>query len=122
MAVKPSDFLASAQEMVTRGQEIDYRNAASRAYYAAYLRVERHAAELPSPASSTGKGVHAKVIAKFSASDNEDLAALGISLSAMKKTRTAADYKLQDTVSQSDAMKQVEVAKLTLEEADRIFG
>jgi uncharacterized protein (UPF0332 family) len=30
------EFLISAREMLQKGREVDYRNAASRAYYAAY--------------------------------------------------------------------------------------
>ena len=102
MPVKPVDFLSSAINILNNGSEIDFRNAVSRAYYAAYheaLRVSKK-----SNGSSIKKGSHEILIDKLKkhkglSSKDKAIVKIGVLLSICKKHRVEADYYIKQQCS-----------------------
>ncbi len=76
MAVTPRELLDAAAALGRRGSEVDLRNAASRAYYAAYHQCRRLAQDLRlRPAPGAGS-VHRRVIDTLTDSQNGKLKGL----------------------------------------------
>lgn len=99
MSVEAHDFTELARRLVTEDKEIDWRSAASRAYYAAF-HLAKYAAYV-CPDNSHFKidgGTHAKLIDRFDswnpASQELKKKSRQISyiLKDMKRTREHADY------------------------------
>ena len=95
MAVTPRELLEAAAALGQRGSEVDLRNAASRAYYAACHQCRRLARDLrlrPAPGSG---GAHRRVIDALTASQDRKLKGLGYMLEQCRKLRIAADYHIE---------------------------
>ncbi len=100
------DFLDSADtrlKQLNQTTEVDYRNAASRAYYAAYHAC-KNIAEQKKINLSAG-ATHEKLILGLKNSRNKDLQRLGNILQNMRDSRHKADYKINDTFSYQEAKK-----------------
>ena len=96
MAVTPRELLEAADALGQRGSEADLRNAASRAYYAAYHQCRWLAQDLrlrPAPGSG---GVHRRVIDTLTGSQDRKLKSLGYMLEQCRKLRVAADYDIDE--------------------------
>lgn len=95
MAVSPRTLLESANTLLQGGEEIDHRNAASRAYYAAYHACRALADEggLPSYADT---GTHRALIDALTGSRNNTCKGVGFLLRQCRKYRVAADYKIDE--------------------------
>ncbi len=114
------DFLGSAQSLVAGALEIDHRNAASRAYYAAFHNCSSVKHLCPDNAHlHINAGEHKRLILRFREYPKKQPGsnlALGISymLEKMKSDREDADYEISVDFP-SDR------ASLMLSEAKRMF-
>ena len=94
MAVTPRELLEAAGALEERGAEVDLRNAASRAYHAAYHQCRRLAQNLrlrPAPGSG---GAHRRVIDALTSSGDRKLKSLGYMLEQCRQLRIVADYDI----------------------------
>ncbi len=95
MSVTSNDLLKSAIILIKRNHEIDYRNAASRAYYCAFHEAESIVKKFPKihvPVQKTG--VHKKIIDALQKHPNSLYQQIGALLKQCKIIRTQADYYL----------------------------
>lgn len=111
MPVKPSDFLALATDYSKSCDEIQIRNAVSRAYYAGYLHVVERVNAAGILLVQSSSGVHEKLIHTLNANgcgklnggmkapQQYEIAGL---LKLTKQLRARADYSLADTITQDD--------------------
>ena len=103
MAVTPHALFEAARGLEQGGSEVDLRNAASRAYYAAYhqcLRLD------PAPAAQSPpnhRGVHRMVIDALTSAGDAKLKSLGYMLEQCRKLRVKADYHIESEFPSSDA-------------------
>lgn len=114
MSVSPLDFHQAAQGMCGEGSEIGYRNASSRAYYAAYHLGRSVIDTLPSVPIKNGGGTHEKLIQRLTNIPNSFVHALaarsaGHLLAQMRKSRVKADYDIADSFSDQEAELQFEL-------------
>lgn len=113
MPVSTLDFLGSAEECADSNTEIGYRNAMSRAYYAAYHEA-LYLAEVhfPDPNRNLRMGEHERLSLRYKAWDKlPQNKSIAIILENMKSQRTLADYAVSKTVSANQAATQIELAK-----------
>lgn len=101
MPITKDDFITSAKTIM-RGSplnEIDYRNAVSRAYYAAFHEASRISDKYSKGNFGNRKGTHEKVIHKLQThptitSTDQVINEIGNLLQMCKKQRVRADYNL----------------------------
>ena len=120
MAVTPRELLEAAGALEERGSEIDLRNAASRAYYAAYHQCRRLAQNLrlrPAPGSG---GVHRTVIDSLTDSGDRKLKSLGYRLEQCRKLRVVADYEIEVEFPPGDARTALAQCRKILDGAESI--
>jgi len=109
MGIVANDFLSFAENIFSEETEINHRNAASRAYYAAFhycLPIT----EILDESSEKDGGVHAKTYNKLIRSFDLKLKQIGYMLKQCCGIRVRADYDLEGDFSRSDgelAIKQV---------------
>lgn len=111
MPVKPSDFLDLAVNFTKSCDEIQLRNAVSRAYYAGYLHVAEKVNAAGILMVTSPSGMHEKLIHTFNAcgcsklnggmTPPEQYAIAGL-LKLTKQLRAKADYSLSATITQDD--------------------
>jgi uncharacterized protein (UPF0332 family) len=115
MPVTPNDFLNSAIFLIKHSKEMDYRNAASRAYYCAYhnAEAEAKAKKLPAIHYPLGKrpGVHQVLIDKFKNHPKPIYQQIGILLQQCKSFRTKADYYLHHNFTSTNAQNTIHTVK-----------
>ena len=100
MSVTPNELLEAAKALGRGDSEVDWRNAASRAYYAAWHRC------LPigrSVGLSAERGVHRQLIETLEQDRNMTLRSLGYILRQCRKLRVKADYEIETDFSPEDA-------------------
>ncbi|MDE9544769.1 hypothetical protein [Xenorhabdus bovienii] len=121
MSITCQDLLSFAEDCFSRKDEVGFRNAISRAYYAAYHNVY--------PAMQGGpKDNHQGLIDYLkteSWKDNEeykkpDLLALGYMLQTLKDNRILSDYKLSHDVKKIDAEMAIATSRKVLEKITEI--
>jgi uncharacterized protein (UPF0332 family) len=100
--MEAQEFLTSAQKLIQGNQEIDYQNAASRAYYCAFHLCRMLLEELPYSQGSIGAS-HEKVISELLSYPDKKLNQLGRKLEQAKRLRQKADYQLNVTFSRYEA-------------------
>lgn len=126
MGVLCKDFLFSAKEQFKTEAEINYRNAASRAYYAAL-----HACKIitdDQPDYSDINGTHNRVINQLenypikSGTKEVDLSirALGYTLRQFKLVRNRADYYLDDPFIKLDAESSIKTSEKILNKVSEL--
>ncbi len=112
MPITQKDLINSAKLMINAGNlslsEVDYRNAISRAYYAAYHEADRVANKYSKGNSGNKHGMHEKLINKLISHPNIQqrdavINQIGSLLRMCKKQRVRADYRLRATLSKTDA-------------------
>ncbi|HYE37577.1 hypothetical protein [Methylocaldum sp.] len=122
MPVQPADFLESAKLELKSEKEIHFRNAISRAYYAAYHSCLPLDDILPDHGEArTNVGVHERFISKltkFPTSCDElarnagmKIKSLGYVLQQCKTARHKADYDLRAEIGSSEAEGQISTAE-----------
>ncbi|WP_414041586.1 hypothetical protein ACJU26_05875 [Acidithiobacillus sp. M4-SHS-6] len=116
MAIEPLDFLDSAKSCIMSGKEMDWRNASSRAYYAAYHQSARMANSLCRlhPRCNEKKGSHERLICHINYSGIDRLKVIARLLDQCKTRRVIADYEIDNNFNKG-------VAEMQCYEVDRIF-
>lgn len=111
MPVNPNDFLDIAIDYKSSSDEIQLRNAVSRAYYAGYLHIMEKINAAGILLVGSPSGLHEKLINTFnsagctklnggmSAPKQYEVAGL---LKLTKQLRAKADYSLTSTITQDD--------------------
>lgn len=123
-------FIVVAQDIVTTRTEVNYRTAASRAYYALYhAALELMLKEFNEIKRYPRCGVHQCLInhleevgenggtGKISAKLSTDLAE---TLALVKRLRTNADYRLNHRFQESDALMSIDYASEYLDKIERL--
>ncbi|WP_370620460.1 hypothetical protein [Pantoea ananatis] len=119
MPVIPDDFLDIAIRHDDACDEMQLRNSVSRAYYAGYLYTIQKIDEANILLSGSPSGMHEKLINSLNASMCGNLCGgmppakqfeLAGMLKIVKQLRTKADYKLEDTVNQTDKDTAIDTA------------
>lgn len=113
MSISYQDLQTYAQELLDQANdEIAYRNAAGRSYYAAYHACLSVTDGLPNYADVRG-GAHQVLIERLKGSKNTNLRSMGHSLKSTRSFRKIADYHLDepfprqhavDVINQTDKM------------------
>ncbi|MDH4225568.1 MAG: HEPN domain-containing protein [Deltaproteobacteria bacterium] len=120
MTIQPDDFLKLARELAQGEEEIHWRCAASRAYYAAYHTC------LPLgnrfPPSKKDIGSHQKLILGLKESPDSAIRALGNRLSSLRDLRASSDYKLGDSFEKNDSHRAVKEAEEILSRHAKAAG
>ncbi|UXC37323.1 hypothetical protein [Cupriavidus gilardii] len=106
MSVKFDDFLTIAARDAAGSTEIEWRNGASRAYYAGYHRALESVGACPDN-SHLRMGDHERVHARFDLVGTTAAKSISYVLQSMKRTRRQADYELGTRFAKHDAEKQV---------------
>ncbi|PHM46616.1 hypothetical protein [Xenorhabdus miraniensis] len=116
MSITCQDLLNFAEDCSSRNDEVGYRNAISRAYYAAYHNVY--------PAMQGGPKDNHQGLIDYLKTDswkgNEiynktDLIALGYMLQSLKDNRILSDYKLSHDMNETDARVAITTSKKVFE-------
>jgi uncharacterized protein (UPF0332 family) len=115
------EFLGSAQELIQGNREIDYRNAASRAYYSAFHCCKSLVEKLPNTHGSIGSS-HQKVVADLLSYPDNRIKKLGRKLEQAKTLRHQADYKLHIPFTRNNAKQVILHVKQILLEIDEILN
>lgn len=115
MPCKHNDFMESARRSFeaekTSKLEIDSRNAASRAYYSAFLHARQCLKPLDLnelPSYDVDGGSHKKLRLAFSTSGHKSLKAIADTLDAAQKIRCRADYDINDAFVPEKARQQIQ--------------
>lgn len=121
MPISPIAFSDSAKALLSIGGEVDYRNAASRAYYSMYHSIQRKVlSECNSIPRYPKAGVHAALIRFLEDSgkncgigsiEAKECLRLSMALGAAKRLRSRADYDLDDMFSRTDAEQVIRSAE-----------
>jgi len=109
MGIAAGDFLSFAEKLLSEETEINYRNAASRSYYAAFHYCLPITELLDKP--SQDGGIHATVCKKLSESFDHKLKSIGYMLQQCRSIRVRADYGLDEDFSRSGGELAIKLAK-----------
>lgn len=118
MAVSPKQLLDAALELVEGNREVDFRNAASRAYYAAYHRCRPIARN--SGLRSSHRGVHSDVIDALRTASKPRLKQLAQMLARCKALRAKADYTIDKEFRRPEAQTSTRQVQMIFTLADEI--
>ena len=102
MPVTPNELLDAAKVLGRGEAEVDRRNAASRAYYAAWHRclpIGRSVGLSAQP----GQGMHQQLIGTLTGNRNPALKSLGYMLRQCRDLRVEADYEIETDFPPEDA-------------------
>jgi len=113
MAVTPDVLLGAAKALGQGGAEVDQRNAASRAYYAAYHRCLPLGRYLGLSAER-GRGVHRRLLDTLLGSTDPKVKSIAYMLDQCRKLQTQADYRIEGDFSFQDAL-------LAIQQCERIM-
>ena len=118
MSISARDFLTSAESLAVFGlDEINQRNAISRAYYAAYHRAKN---EFAPDGKVRGVGMHRGYIQQLKEADRGTLERkIGVSLGVIYSSRIISDYQLDKNVTSSDFSQTISRAKILFELLDK---
>lgn len=119
--MNPIDFLETATEFLQKQpvREVDYRNAASRAYYCALHSCKNLLEQSTSRISVTDTS-HQKIIRELQANTDCLIVALGNKLFSLKSQRNNADYELDKKFTFKDAERLVQHTRRLLQEIQKI--
>ncbi|MFM4993845.1 hypothetical protein ACEUCK_18185 [Aeromonas veronii] len=113
MSVFSKDFLSFATDSVQRADEIGYRNAIARSYYAMFHEVRELVVSLPNYSSHAHDGLiqYLRNPNKDEPYDKMALRGLAAMLQQQKGKRVVADYDLSSDVNSSDALESIKTAE-----------
>lgn len=115
MAVTSKALLEAAVEISVGGREVDWRNAASRGYYAAY-----HRCILLAYGGRSAQPGHRQLIDQLTDSKaSVRWRQAGHLLQQCKRLRERADYRTMDDFEQSEAEMALEAARRIFEHASQ---
>ena len=118
MAVAPEEILAAAKELAQGSREVDWRNAASRGYYAAYHRCMRLAREERLHIQPTASEHIALVEGLKRIGNAAPLRKLGAILDQCRLRRRKADYQVEGNFERYIADTVIEDSRETISVAD----
>ena len=135
MTVTPQDFIRSAEKMLKSDLEIDYRNAASRAYQGAHhacrkLREDLDLAPLtnvPEQEGSHKKLIRALQQAHLPATKNQQwvkaihIRQIGHMLNSARDLRYAADYGLDQYFSKKKARQLIISSQIIVHQVNQLL-
>lgn len=101
MPVTPNELLEAAKAIGRGDAEVDWRNAASRAYYAAWHRCLPIGRSVG--ISAQPRGMHQQLIDTLTESRDMTLKSLGYMLRQCRDFRVDADYWIEADFSSEDA-------------------
>jgi uncharacterized protein (UPF0332 family) len=107
--MSPRDFLDQADELVNAAREVDWRSAASRAYYAAF-HVARSLLEAAGFVVPRAEQAHQYLHLRLANSGHPDIEQAGTELDDLRRRRNRADYDLHIAFPQSAAHDAVTTA------------
>ena len=114
MAVTPKALLDAAAEISVGGREVDWRNAASRGYYAAY-----HRCILLAFGGASAQPSHRQLIDQLTdAKASVQRKQAGYLLQQCKQLREQADYRIMDNFEQADAETALDAGRRIFKFAD----
>ncbi|EKN4195067.1 TPA: hypothetical protein ACV98Q_000732 [Yersinia enterocolitica] len=122
MPVTSSDFLLFAKDCITRSDEIGYRNAIARAYYAAYHHVLPCMLHGPKD-NHQGLIDYLKGDAWRTSSEKfekRSLVALGMSLQSLKDQRIISDYSINSEIDKIGADSAIRTAEKLIEKCNQM--
>ena len=102
MTVDAETFLESAKKLAQGGSEIDYRNAASRAYYSVMHRCDPIAEEMD-PAPNVNGGLHQELIERFRNGPSDKHKGIAYILVQCRGLRVSADYHIREDFTKEHA-------------------
>ena len=126
MSSTPEDFLNFANVTLAdvKANEFSYRNAASRAYYAAFHCCYAERSKCPELKDDEIRGSHDKLYARFESlplsDENNTLKAMAYVSKMMKTVRHKADYHIDTNFSKSDSEQQFRDAQGVLKNWKKI--
>lgn len=121
MAVTPEAIPASATAMSQGGAELDWRNATSRAYYAAYHRCRTLATSIDLHTDLSTAESHRYVTDILQQRSSPSVArGLAYQLAALRKVRNLADYEIDEEFDQDSGRNSVEECRQIIERANAI--
>lgn len=119
MPIDAIELLDLAEVLVDAEDEVSWRAAASRAYYACYHYAVPVNDGLDQ--SPTGDyGLHRQFINDFIKNPSSNIRAIGYSLQQCMRARINADYKIDTSFTQSEAAETTHQAKLTFDLIDKV--
>ena len=120
MASTPEGLLAAAVSLGQGSTEEDWRNATSRAYYAAFHRCQLLVQEAGLPLPDGTTGVHRALIDTMTDRFNAGraFASLGYILEQCRRRRVEADYEIDEDFPQQLAYTVLDDCRNILERAD----
>ncbi len=119
MAVTPEQLLDAATKLERGDSEADWRNAASRAYYAAYHRC-RGMAQDERVSVPDGGSHHAALADALMHGINTPIRRIGHMLDLCRSRRARADYQIDATFPRQLGRTVVEDCRRILSEADGV--
>jgi uncharacterized protein (UPF0332 family) len=115
------DFLESAkQSLVSDSKEVNYRNAASRAYYSAFHFCRSLMEKYPEWQMNIGIAEHAKLIGNLKKAPRQEFRTLGNQLHQLKRLRSHADYELNKKFTDRYAKQAILQSEKILEEISKL--
>ena len=122
MAVSPEVLLDAAAAIVSGNSEVDWRNATSRAYYAAYHSCVAVARDARLSVAETGS-VHAALIGALTDGlSPPKMKGLGYMLEQCRQRRTDADYRIHEDFPRQIADTVVSDCRKFLDRASAMLG
>ena len=121
MSVTPDEILDSAKALGLGNTEIEWRNAVSRAYYAAYHRCRLIVESLDPNLDATKASGHAAVIdvlTELGSSNTQK--AIGYKLSVCRVQRNVADYDIGCDFGADSCQSTLQMCDEIFEKADAI--
>lgn len=120
MSISPRSFLEQGFRLLAGSEEVDYRTAISRSYYAAYHTAVDTAERINLPqAGRRDTGAHEQLIARFE-SKGRGLKRIAQRLRAKKRMRAMADYQLDAFVLEGEAVLQMKEVQALVEDIESL--
>lgn len=121
MPVTPAEILDSAIKLGSGEAEVDWRNACSRAYFAAFHRC-RQIAEAFEPHVELGRSDTHRLVFDMLSERSRGPAAVGVGymLDQCRKLRNRADYDIDDEFRLESCMSAIQTSRDIVARADAI--
>src|SRR5262249_51516909 len=108
--IAPDKFLLQAERWIQEPDEVDWRSAVSRAYYAAF-HVARDLLRDLGFQVPRAANAHSYLSLRLSNCGDPTIQQVGTHLNSLQRKRNLADYDIHLTLSQSDALVLVQLAR-----------
>ena len=121
MPVTPNEILGSAIALGGGEAEVDWRNACSRAYFAAFHRC-RQVAEAYEPHVETGGSNTHRIVGEIltERSRGPEVIGMGYMLGQCRRLRNRADYDVEEVFDRTSCDSAIQTSESILERADAI--